>query len=95
LQGQTLEGGPTWYGVEHLLLCGKVPGVPAETSLADFLLNERGKFHHMNQPPLSTQLMLRWADSHFQLHGEWPGQTSGPIPDAQDTWGRINTPPFR
>jgi hypothetical protein len=67
-----------------------VPGVPAGTSLADFLLKERGKFHHMNQPQLSTELILRWADAHFQLHGRWPSQNSGPVPDTQDNWGRID-----
>jgi hypothetical protein len=33
-------------------------------------------------PPLSEELILAWADAHFERTGRWPTYRSGPIPDV-------------
>jgi Lhr-like helicase len=39
---------------------------------------------------LNEQLIVEWADAHFQQHGEWPHQKSGEIPGRQENWKSID-----
>jgi superfamily II DNA or RNA helicase len=40
--------------------------------------------------PLSIARILVWVDEHKSRTGEWPSQTSGAIPDTEETWAGIN-----
>jgi hypothetical protein len=41
--------------------------------------------------PLSEEQILAWADTHYQLNGEWPGQYSGPVCSAPgEKWANTN-----
>jgi len=42
--------------------------------------------------PLDEDLILSWADAHFDTHGIWPKKTSGPIgPTGADTWAKVDS----
>ena len=40
--------------------------------------------------PLTIERILLWADDHKARTGEWPSQTSGAIPETEETWAGIN-----
>jgi hypothetical protein len=88
--GPVQETGTTWGTVNYLLRRG-MPGVPAGTTLARFLMMRRGRIHHLDRPRLSIPLILRWADSYFKLHGAWPKRGSGRIEGAEATWCGIDS----
>ena len=41
---------------------------------------------------LTVEEILVWADGHHAATGDWPGDGSGPVPDAacELTWSTIN-----
>jgi superfamily II DNA or RNA helicase len=39
---------------------------------------------------LTIEGILMWADDHKAQTGEWPSQTSGAIPETEETWAGIN-----
>ena len=42
-------------------------------------------------PPLDEDLILSWADAHFERTGKWPIYRSGPIIDSSgESWQKIN-----
>ena len=42
------------------------------------------------RPPLTIKQILVWADEHKARTGEWPQATSGPIPQSDEIWARID-----
>jgi superfamily II DNA or RNA helicase len=94
--------GETWSGINHALRRGS-RGLPGGASLAQLLARERGVRNAAQErkpsprrkvadlPALTTAQILVWADAHHTRTGDWPEQTSGPIPDAPaETWAGIN-----
>lgn len=78
--------GETWTAVEIALSHGR-RGVPGGDSLARLLARRRGKRNRSDLPRLTAQKILAWADAHFERHGMWPTELSGPIDDAPgETW---------
>jgi superfamily II DNA or RNA helicase len=83
--------GETWKGVAMALIKG-TRGLQGGSSLAKLLAEKRGVRNLSDLPPLTVELILNWADAHFNRTGEWPNPSTGSIPDAPgETWGRIHS----
>lgn len=49
------------------------------------------KFRKPRRPPLDEDLILSWADEHFEQFGVWPNLNSGPVTDRDgEHWERID-----
>jgi hypothetical protein len=82
--------GETWKAIDRALQAG-VRGFPGGSSLAKLLVEERGKLHHLNQPPLTVDQILGWADEHYERNGAWPNRKAGEISIAQgEKWENID-----
>ncbi|HEX4611080.1 MAG TPA: hypothetical protein VH092_23015 [Urbifossiella sp.] len=83
--------GETWLTVEHALSRGR-RGLPGGSTVAQVLEAHRGVRNHLNLPPLTPDLILRWADTHKARTGKWPVQGSGPVHGVPDqTWNAVDT----
>jgi hypothetical protein len=83
--------GETWSGINAALQTGH-RGLPGGSSLAKFLAQHRGRRNQKDQPSLSVEQILEWADAHYQRTGNWPKRDAGPIEGASaETWSAINT----
>lgn len=79
----------TWAGIDYSLRAGR-RGLPCGSSLAQLLDDHRGTHRAQNPTPLSTDLILEWADAWYQRHGRWPTDHSGAVPESPgDTWNAI------
>ena len=59
--------------------------------MARLLAEKRGARNHVALPPLTTRMVLAWADSHKARSGRWPVILSGPVVDAPgESWIAIN-----
>jgi hypothetical protein len=84
------SGGETWNRVDQALRKG-VRGLPGGSSLARLLKMHRGVRNRKQLPPFTEEIILEWADAHFQRTGEWPHRNSGPITDSPgDTWMAVD-----
>jgi hypothetical protein len=82
--------GIEWKHVDLALRKG-LRGLPGGSSLATLLEAERGVRNRMRLPPLTTDLILRWADRFHERTGEWPTIGSGAVEDLQgETWRNID-----
>ncbi len=80
----------TWSGVNCALTHG-LRGLPGGSSLACLLEEKRGKQHRLHLSLYTLELILQWADLHFERVGKWPVTLSGPIPESPgDTWAGVN-----
>jgi hypothetical protein len=73
--------GERWNWIDNALRTGK-RGLPGGLSLAQLLARKRGVRNHMQLRPLTEEMILGWADLHFQRTGKWPRTTSGSVTDA-------------
>jgi hypothetical protein len=93
----TSEDGPivgpmheTWKGVHGALRHGG-RGLPGGSSLAQLLQEHCGHRNLRNLPPLTDDLLLKWADEYYREHGRWPNVSSGRIPSSgHETWGGVD-----
>lgn len=82
--------GESWDLVASALRKGR-RGLPGGMSLVQLLEARRGVRNPARPPRLRIQEILRWADSHHERTGWWPGRNSGPVPEAPgETWGAID-----
>jgi len=82
--------GETWSAVNSALVSGR-RGFQGGSSLAQLLAEERGVRNVHGLAKLSDDIILRWADAHFEKHGTYPNIKSGPVDDVVDeTWYRIH-----
>jgi hypothetical protein len=67
--------------------------LPADSSLSRLLAAERGVFHHLEQPQLSEDQILAWADEHHRRTDTWPKKDSGPIEPTGglDSWSHVDS----
>ncbi len=95
----THESGPitealdeTWRAVDKALRNG-MRGLRGGDSLARFLKRHRGVMpKHRRKPPLTIEMILKWADLHHRRVGHWPKQSSGKVAEAlNESWGIIDT----
>jgi hypothetical protein len=78
----------TWHGINAALRSG-FRGLPAGNSLARLLDEHRPERIRL---PLDEATILRWADSYFARHGDWPRATSGDIAGSGGhTWASVDS----
>ncbi len=83
--------GETWLRVQTALYKGK-RCLPAGWSLAKLLAKHRGVRNHLDLPPFSKSLILRWVRDHQRRTGRLPNRDSGPIPDSKgETWRAVDS----
>lgn len=82
--------GLPWRSVDNALRYG-LRGLPAGSSLAQFLTQQRGARNVARPPRLTMKVVLEWADAYRRRSGRWPNETSGPVLEAPDeTWHGID-----
>jgi hypothetical protein len=85
------SGGDNWRAVNAALNSG-CRGLQPGSSLALLLHERRDKPYRMNKPRLTEDMILSWADAHFELHGKWPHMKTGSIPNSGGhTWAGVNS----
>jgi pyrroloquinoline quinone (PQQ) biosynthesis protein C len=66
-------------------------GLTGGSSLAKLLAEYRGVRNFLDLPPLTNELILAWADSHFEATGEWPKVQSGIVIGVpEEKWANLN-----
>ncbi len=81
----------TWEGIDAALRHG-LRGLPGGSSVARLLAQRLGVRNKASLRPLSNTRVLRWAKAHHARTGEWPNQSSGPIPDAPgESWKGVES----
>ncbi len=79
----------TWATVDHALFRG-TRGLAGGTTLARLLTKHRGVANHLDLPRFSPELILTWADKHFQRTGQWPTSNTGAVVDAPgEKWSSV------
>jgi hypothetical protein len=82
--------GETWAALNAALVRGH-RGLRGGSSLAQVLAASRGKRNKSRLPPLTVEIILKWADRHRRRVGQLPVAGSGPVADAPgETWANIN-----
>jgi hypothetical protein len=78
-----------WDLIDNALQRG-LRGLAANSSLLRLLARKRGVRNPLDLPPLSSELVLSWADAHFRRTGKRPTCKLGPIADAPgETWAGV------
>jgi hypothetical protein len=78
-----------WGAINQALL-GGLRGLPGGDSVARLLQRERGRPHRLDQPQLTEDAILAWAQAHHARTGSWPNQCAGAVEGAPgETWGNI------
>jgi superfamily II DNA or RNA helicase len=82
--------GEKWSNIEAALYQG-LRRLAGGSSLAKILDEHRGVRNKSDLPQLTKKQILKWADEHYELTGEWPGQKSGAVYAAkEESWSVIN-----
>jgi hypothetical protein len=82
--------GETWVRIHAALQIG-LRGLPGGSSLAKLLALHRGRRNRKDQPPLTVEQILAWADAHHERTGAWPQHRAGIVHGVTgETWSRIN-----
>jgi superfamily II DNA or RNA helicase len=80
-----------WKNIDGALGTGK-RGLLGGSSLAKLLADVRGSRNRLNQPKLTIDQILRWADAHHKKFGHWPNAASGKVLESFDeNWRLINS----
>jgi hypothetical protein len=83
--------GDTWAIIDNALRHGS-RGLPGDDTLAQLLARRLKIRNRVNMPPLTIEQILRWADAHFELTGQWPIAATGPICESpEDTWSAVDS----
>lgn len=81
----------TWRAIDKALRQGG-RGLPTGSSLARLLAERRGHRNIQALPPLTEELILQWADGHFQRTGRWPDCKDDAVEgEPGECWRSINT----
>lgn len=82
--------GETWSRIHAALRVG-LRGLPGGSSLAKFLALHRARRNQKDQPRLTEEQILAWADEHRARTGGWPKHKAGAVQGvAGETWSGIN-----
>lgn len=82
--------GETWRSIDHALRQGQRK-LESGSSLLKLLMKKRGVRHPQHLPHLTEELILYWAELHYQRMGAWPKYDSGLIwRGGGETWARVN-----
>jgi hypothetical protein len=83
------QPGETWAAVDAAFRNG-TRNLPVGSSLARLLAERRGVRNKSALPRLTLKRIRAWARAHRDRTGAWPGQGSGPIPEAPgETWKAV------
>jgi hypothetical protein len=83
--------GDTWAIIDNALRHGS-RGLPGDDTLARLLARRLKIRNRVNLPPLNVEQILDWADTYFDLTGQWPIARSGPISESpDDTWSAVDS----
>jgi hypothetical protein len=81
--------GDTWKDIDTALRLG-LRGLHPGRSLPQLLARSKGARNLPGTPPLTVELILRWADRHKLRTGAWPRINSGPvIGQPGETWAAV------
>jgi hypothetical protein len=83
--------GETWATVNYALREGN-RGLSGRTTLAQLLVNERGKAFRRppNRLPLSLKAIVSWIEAYVDRTGQGPTRESGPVVEApRESWRAI------
>jgi hypothetical protein len=79
-----------WNAIDQALKGGG-RGLSGGSSLSALLQKKRGRRNIRDLPTLSIDVIMSWADTHFQQTGKWPNQFSGTIGEVTgETWSSVN-----
>jgi hypothetical protein len=79
----------TWYAIDAVLRHGR-RGLPAGSSLIKLLIEKRSIDSPRYRPVLNPAQIVAWAEAYRARHGNWPTETSGPIPESDgETWRAV------
>ncbi|MFN3651306.1 MAG: hypothetical protein ACK47B_17160 [Armatimonadota bacterium] len=82
--------GERWDALDNALRAG-LRGLPGGSSVARLLAEHRGVRVATGIPPLTEAQILAWADAHFERHGCYPREDSGPVEDASgENWKNLD-----
>ncbi len=84
----------TWSGINASLQQGR-RGLPGGTSLPRLLADQRGVRHRLDSPPLTTEQILGWLDTHRRATGVWPNKKSGQVTGTDEVWSSIDDALFK
>lgn len=80
----------TFIGLDRVLREGR-RGLPAGLSIARLASEYLGHQSKRDLPPLSEELILRWADEHKRRRGRWPTESSGQVESApREKWINVS-----
>ena len=71
--------GETWCAIDNALNQGR-RGLPGNSSLARVLAQCRGVFRASQEPTLTLEQILAWADAWHERVGDWPSNRSDRVP---------------
>jgi hypothetical protein len=79
----------TWARIDNALVRG-YRGFPGGFTLLELLFEARGAQYRYARKNTKLKKILAWACAHFEIHGTWPHERSGGIPNSNgETWGSI------
>ncbi len=82
--------GETWKLIDHALRQGHRQ-LEGGSSLLQLLVKKRGVRHPLRLPHLTEELILYWAELHYDRIGTWPKYDSGPIWRGDgETWAQVD-----
>jgi superfamily II DNA or RNA helicase len=83
--------GEKWANIDAALHRGG-RGLPAGSTIAQLLLEQRGARGPKTAPLLTVDQILEWADAHHRKTGRWPNGSSGEIVGVSgEKWSNIST----
>ena len=81
--------GETWLKVNTAMHSG-VRGLRPGSSLAKLLAETRGRHNRRYPTNLTVEVILAWADDHFNIYGQFPGRSSGQVhASPEESWSAI------
>jgi|LakMenEpi03Aug12_release.lakeMendotaPanAssembly.Ray.scaffolds.fasta_scaffold83406_2 superfamily II DNA or RNA helicase len=84
------EPSEEWYNINTALIQGR-RGMPGGSSLAQLLNERKGIRNRGSLFTLNEQMILKWADIHFNKTNQWPIEDSGDVISAPgEKWMNIS-----
>jgi hypothetical protein len=82
--------GETWRLIDQALRQGHRQ-LEGRSSLLQLLVKNRGVRNPQRPPHLTDEIILYWAELHYQRMGTWPKYDSGPIwRGGGETWAQVD-----
>ena len=90
LSGAIAGTGESWSAI-NTALCRGTRGLAGKgSSLMTLLATAGRKRNRKSLPPLTGTQIIKWAECHKSLSGEWPTTQSGTISGTEETWSAVS-----